>query len=347
MAVTAATRRTLQRGVVRPGWVALALLLGTTPLLGDLPTAYRYAPLVASAVVLGLPHGAVDHLALDRVRSRSPTPRSVGRVGLLYLLVGGAYAACWFLAPTAAFVLFVALTWVHWGQGDLHALVRLGGASHLRTRGQRALTVAVRGGLPMLVPLVAFPGRYRAVGQALVGLFGPGSLGGVGWLFAPSTRLAVGAGFALLTAGTLALHARRAADPGDWVLDAGETLLLWLFFLLVPPVLAVGWYFCLWHALRHVGRLALVDDGAATALAGGDLSLALGRVARDAAPLTAASLLLLGGWYLLVPASPTDVPGLVAVYLVLVAVLTAPHVVVVTLMDRAEGVWTPQSAPSS
>jgi Brp/Blh family beta-carotene 15,15'-monooxygenase len=337
----AVDRRTLLVGIVGPGWVAAALLVAVGPTLATVPTTLHYLPLVASALVLGLPHGAVDHLALPRARSRPVTPAALARVGALYLVVGGAYAVCWALAPAPAFGLFIALTWAHWGQGDVHALVELVGVDHLRTRRQRFLTALVRGGLPMLVPLLAFPEWYRAVALELVGLFGPPTLGVAGWLFTAEARLVLGAAFAALTVGTLALGMVRATDRRGVAVDAGETALLWAAFLTAPSVFAIGVYFCLWHALRHLGRLALVDDRAAAALADGRLGPALARVGRDALPLTLAALLLLVGWYRLVPASPTDVPGVVAVYLALVAVLTAPHVVVVALMDRAERVWRP------
>jgi hypothetical protein len=65
----------------------------------------------------------------------------------------------------------------------------------------------------------------------------------------------------------------------------------------------------------------------------------LRRVALDAAPLTAVSLLLLTGLAVVVPRGAAGVADLVAVYLVLLAVLTAPHVVVVTLLDRRQGIW--------
>ena len=45
------------------------------------------------------------------------------------------------------------------------------------------------------------------------------------------------------------------------------------------------------------------------------------------------------GLYALVPRPPGDLAGLVALYLVLIAVLTVPHVAVVTWMDHREGVW--------
>jgi Brp/Blh family beta-carotene 15,15'-monooxygenase len=107
----------------------------------------------------------------------------------------------------------------------------------------------------------------------------------------------------------------------------------------VPPVLAVGLYFSLWHATRHVARLLLVDDRATDALAGGDAAGALARFARDAAPLTAVSLLVFVGVAALVPAGVAGPRSLLAVYLVGIAVLTLPHVAIVTWMDRVQGVW--------
>jgi len=54
--------------------------------------------------------------------------------------------------------------------------------------------------------------------------------------------------------------------------------------------------------------------------------------------MTAGALALLAGLYALVPAQPAATPKLVGVYLVLIAVLTLPHVLIVTWLDRAQGV---------
>ena len=339
-AVPGGARETLRAVAVRPAWVVHGALVVPFLLGLDLPLALQYVPLAASVAVLGLPHGAVDHLAVERSRGASPTRRGMLLVGGLYALVGGAYLALWYLAPVASFVLFIAVTWVHWGQGDVYALVAVEGVSHLRTRGQRALAAAVRGGLPMLVPLLSYPGQYREVAALLVGRFGVAA-NDLAPLFEAETRLALGTGFVALTLLALGLGAARGGvgDPG-WRVDVLETGLLWAFFLAVPPVLAIGVYFCLWHSVRHIARLALVDPSAADALARGAWRPALARFARDAAPLTAVSVAFLGGFYLLVPVRPTSLPETVGLYLVLIAVLTLPHVVVVSLMDRAEGVWS-------
>ena len=338
-AVRPVARETLVRVAFLPSWVVSALLALAVGAGLALPPTLQYVPLVVSVVLFGLPHGAVDHLAVARARGEAADLRAMGRVVALYAVLGGAYAALWFLAPAFSFALFVAITWFHWGQGDLYALVALAGADHLSTTAQRVATVAVRGGLPMLVPLVAFPEWYRAVALDLVGLFAPGAVSALAWAFRPDVRAALGLGYGLLVLATLVTGYGRATDRSAWALDAGETVGLVAYFALVPPVLAIGVYFCLWHSLRHVARLLLVDDDAAVALRDRDLAGALVRFARDAAPLTAVSLLLVGGLALAVPNPPATVPEWVGLYLVFIAVVTLPHVAVVTLMDRAEDVW--------
>jgi Brp/Blh family beta-carotene 15,15'-monooxygenase len=314
----------------------------------SLPTWARYLPLALTVVLFGLPHGAIDHFVPARLGAAVPIDsarRSAVAVGLLYLLLGGGYALVWLAAPRLAALSFVGLTWFHWGQGDVWTLRRVFGADHLRARWLRAATLAVRGGLPMLVPLLAFPERYRAVLSAWVALFAaPLDLP---WLFAPRTRLALGAGFAIYCVGTLGAGRLAVDGPGGrqgWRVDAAEVGLLWAFFLLVPPLVAVGLYFACWHALRHVARLVLLAPDREPPRESVAFAMwlwgAVRRFAREAAPLTALSLVLLGGFGTVVPATVENLPEYAALYLVFVAVVTLPHVVVVTLMDHAEGVWT-------
>jgi Brp/Blh family beta-carotene 15,15'-monooxygenase len=325
-----------------PSWAAVVVTFGAVVALGAPPLPVQLGALAASAVVLGLPHGAVDHLTLPRARGEAVTRRSLAAVGLLYLLAGGAYAIVWFLAPLPAALAFVALTWLHWGQGDVYPLVALVPGDHPDDRTGRMLTAAVRGGLPMLVPLLAFPAWYRRVLGWFVAPFG-GSAAPLAPLFAPSTRFALGVGFAALTLVALGRGYRRAGPTTAWRVDAAETVLLWAFFLAVPPLLSVGVYFCLWHALRHVARLLALDGDATAAVRAGRPLGALARFGREAAPLTGAALLLLGVLWVVVPVPPAAPGEAVGLYMALVAVLTLPHVVVVGVLDRVQGVWTPAS----
>lgn len=194
----------------------------------------------------------------------------------------------------------------------------------------RAATLLVRGGLPMLVPLLGFPDRYRAVLDAWVGLFGHEFA--VNWLFTAETRLVLSLAFLAIALVTLAAGYRATGPTRGWRIDATETVLLGLFFLTVPPLIAVGVYFCLWHSLRHILRVASLGDQTSS-------RHLLTSFARDAAPLTVLALILLIGFGYLVPVSPTEPAEIGALYLVFIAVVTLPHVVIVSWMDHREGVW--------
>ncbi|MFC3477589.1 Brp/Blh family beta-carotene 15,15'-dioxygenase [Halobacterium litoreum] len=328
-------RRALATPALAAGWVGVAVAALPSILGVSLSPTARYAPLAASVVVFGLPHGAIDWVALPRAVTGKFTARWLPVVGALYLLLGGAYAAVWFLWPVPAALAFVALTWFHWGQGDIYPLRAFAGADHLDSRGVRAGTLLVRGGLPMLVPLLGHPETYRDVVAAFAAPFG-GRVGDLA-IFDSEVRFALGVAFAALTVGTLAAGRLAAENRRAWRVDAGETLGLWAFFLVAPPVFAVGVYFCLWHSVRHVARAVELDDRSRPALARGDLLGPLRRFAVEAAPLTAAALALLGGLAVVVPDPPTTLSGWSGLYLAFVAILTLPHVAVVTWMDRAQG----------
>jgi len=330
--------RTLARTTLWPSRVAVAVVAAAFSVGLTLSGRLRYLPLLASVALIGLPHGAVDHLAAPRVRGERPSASWFARIGLLYLLLGGAYAAFWFLAPAVSVVFFIAMTWAHWGQGDLWPLVAVTNADYLRSAGQRAATLLVRGGLPMLAPLWFFPKRYRTVVDAVVGRFGVPAAA-LDPFFTTATRAALVGGLGALSVLALAVGFVRADDREAWAIDAGETGLLWWFFAVTPPVFAIGVYFTAWHSLRHVGRLLATDPDGRSALAAERPLAAFVRFAREAAPLTLLSLLALVGLYVAVPDPPADIGEFVGLYLVFIAVLTLPHVVVVSVMDAEQGVW--------
>ena len=335
-AAPSVVRRDVERYVLWPSRLALAALVPFGTLTSAWPVAVLAAPFAASLVLFGLPHGAVDPFVL----SRRPGGRAA--VSAAYLAVAVAVLALWSVAPVASAVGFLVLTALHWGLGDLHTLVAFDGAQHLRTRAQRAVTVAVRGGLPMLVPLVASPDVYRRVVGWMAGALGTGGvgLGAAEALFRPDVRLALGIGFGALAAGSLVVGWRRAGPHGAaaWRTDAGETLGLAAFFALVDPLLAVGLYFCLWHAPRHIARLVAWSPAAAAQVAAGGGGPVLAGFAVRALPGTLGALALLGALWIAVGQSAT-LGAAVGVYLALIAAVTVPHTAVVSWMDRAEGLW--------
>ncbi|ELZ47555.1 Brp-like protein [Halorubrum californiense DSM 19288] len=343
--VTAASER-VDRWFARRPAVALAALLpigAVTPLF---PVEVGVATFALGTLAVGMAHGAVDHLVPLRGAPDVSLPRSIAVVSVVYAVLGGAVVAAFFAAPVAAFVGFIALTWLHWGQGDV-ATLAVAGVGHLPSSAERWLALVVRGGLPMGVPLLAHPEEYRLVAEWIVGLFlvdAGAAATAVNPLFTPAVRIGVGVGMAAATLASVGLGYYRVGngrDPGGWRRDVGELAVLWAWFLLAAPVFAIGVYFALWHALRHVGRLVLVDPEAASAASAGDAVGALARFGRDAAPLTLGGFLAVAAVGVSVPAGVAAPGDLLAVSLVAIAAMTLPHVVVVAWLDRRQGVWRP------
>ncbi|SDM29424.1 beta-carotene 15,15'-monooxygenase, Brp/Blh family [Geodermatophilus siccatus] len=272
------------------------------------------APAVLVAgLLLGLPHGAVDHLV--------PGFRLGWRLRVLagfaagYAVLAAAGWLAFRAAPGAALLAFVAVSVWHFGSGET-AFADLRAGRPVRHRVPAAVVV---GALVLLVPLVRGAEETAAVVAAVV----PGSGGRL-----PPQLAAVVLGVVLpataVLAGTL-VAARR------W-LDAAELGVLTALVLVVPPLAAFGVWFGCWHAVRHVARVGAEDPGNRADLVAGRLGRPLRRFAVQAALPTAAVLVVLAllwstadGWRAFVA---TDVPVLAA--------LTLPHVLVVGWLDRLE-----------
>jgi hypothetical protein len=61
--------------------------------------------------------------------------------------------------------------------------------------------------------------------------------------------------------------------------------------------------------------------------------------------LTGAALVLLLGLYLVAPGAGIAPPAFLSLYLVILSVLTLPHVAVVSWMDLCQGLWRDRHGP--
>lgn len=331
-----------RRRLFRPVDIVFAVLTIACAAGLRIPGALQYLPFLVSLVLLGLPHGALDHLVPARLAGRTPDPRSMGRVVILYLIVGAAMLALWFLSPPLAFVAFILMTWFHWGQGDLFVEATREGTGTPSTL-TRAGMLLVRGALPMVVPLVAAPEDYLRVFRDTTGVIAV-PLGDLTSLVeSGALRMTLAMALAVLAVLTFVGTARaRWSTPAGrraWWGDLGEVVLLAAFFTVVPPILAIGLYFCLWHSLRHIVRLSLLDPGSRAPLRLGRPAVVLGRFAVQSAPVTIIALGLLVVLFFAVPRAEVGGGALLGLYLVLISALTLPHVVIVSAMDRRQAAW--------
>lgn len=331
--VAPALRMWVADRVLAPVTVALVVVAAVCAVVhlagAPIPMAVQLVPFAISILVFGLPHGALDHLVPARLRPGTSAWTSVVLVVVLYLVVGTATAALWAAAPLAGFLAFIVITWFHWGQGDLFVdrLLDDGAAGRLGA----GLTVAVRGALPMLVPFVAQPAAALLVVTGTTAALGGGTAAGAADAgLSAGVRLAGAASVLALVA--LHLVVVHRAGGSLWRQGAEDVVLL-VFFATVPPVLAVGLYFTLWHSVRHIVRLELTDLPSAEDLHHGRLAAPFLRFMRQAWPITAIAVAMLV--VLAVVLRRADL----GVYLALIAALTTPHAVVVTWMDRVQHTW--------
>ena len=305
--------------------VAVMVLLGLS-LMAPAMTAGIAVPVAVVGALIGIPHGAVDHLvpwwwgppgATHKVGS------SRGTTSRLLLFAGG-YTACagvaltaLLLAPTPTLVVFLLLSAVHFGLGEVVTSAERSGRPVTHTAGDWLVTAA-HGFVVVGMLLWSQPAATDPFLRPLSPWLADGAMRsrGVGLLLVAAT---------VTMSLVVLLRARRR-------LEAAELALLAVLFSTAPPLAAFGVYFGLWHSLRHTGRLLdlarrrLRWTGLAAPGWGASVVL-LGRVGLW--PSTVAFAAVVALWF------ARDLASLQAEIAVLLA-LTFPHAAVVWALDRRE-----------
>ena len=306
-------RQLLHQRVRRVGTAAVLVLLVAGVAAPAAVTAAAPA-LAVAGVLLGLPHGAVDHLVPGWAAMRPLPRRRLAALLAGYVLVVAAGAIALAAAPLPTLVAFVAVSAWHFGRGEVVARAEAE-QRPVPAAGQELLPALAHGVVTTVLPVAAWP----AVTLPLLAVLAPAAGRAPGWVPAALAVLV-----AVVVPAALALLLRRHRTA-----EAAELALLTAVFWLVHPFAAFGVYFGLWHALRHTARL--VD------LAAGDGPLGVGarRVAVQALLPTAGALTFLAGILATARYAPAPLAtGLLAAELATLVGLTFPHAVVVAALDR-------------
>ena len=308
----------------------LALLCGGLQVwVGWTEGAALYLPLIASGLLFGLPHGAIDHLvALGLAKQPLKTLPLLVVIGL-YLSLVAVFALLWWVQPVVALAAFLCITIYHWGVSDTAFDITCRQIDAFRHDAWlRFAHGGLRGLIPVGLPFIAFPEQVERFLQSSTSLFAAKS---------PSLgALPLIIGFCLiLLFGLEWTRLRKQADARQRVTLTAESLLLITFFAVVPPLAAIGWYFCLWHGLRHMLRLSRYSGSAPGHTQPSRRLPRLGLFFWRALPFTLVSLVLLAASALCL-AVAADLNQWIALYLVLISTLTFPHIVIVEWMDRSE-----------
>ncbi|UZJ26368.1 beta-carotene 15,15'-dioxygenase, Brp/Blh family [Rhodococcus antarcticus] len=276
-----------------------------------LPASGAAGPaLLVVAGVLGLPHGAVDHLAMGWSRPVEPgapgiDPGWIGTAGarpallLGYALLAAGVAWAALVLTVPAVLVLLVLSCAHFAEGEL-AFARLRGEPGSGAAAAALGTAVIAG------PLLLRPDAVRPVLDAL----DPG-LAPVLEVVRTPVLLVTGL---LVLAGVLSSVRRRCHR------QLVELAVVVVAGLVAPPLLVFAAWFGAWHAPRHLVRLLDLEPDGGT-------WTRVTRLGRAAVLPTGAALAALGALVVVGGSVPASV-------LVVLLALTVPHAAVVARLGR-------------
>lgn len=274
--------------------------------------------LLASILIIGLPHGACDFWLLKSKTPQGASGKGFAKVLTLYTLLAAAIATFWFTLPEISMLAFLLLTAWHFGSGD-----------EAWSSGTRfsAIAAATRGLMIVSAPLAFHRSDSAKVLYALVRSSGDSPFTerildySVHTFIVAAAVLAVYELWRFLK--TRSLELQRITEP----------LLIGIFFYLVSPLLAVAIYFVAVHSWRHVFRLELYDRPSSDIGESGVL-VSFANFYKKALPITALSLIGLVAIFFVFRSDLSVLSQWTSAYLILLSALTVPHAVLIRKMEK-------------
>jgi Brp/Blh family beta-carotene 15,15'-monooxygenase len=294
------------------------LTLAAVMALAVLPTLPVFVQLGALAILLamvGIPHGAADHLALRRVlRGRFgrgwPAVFALGYVGLASFTLWS-----WLAAPPLLLTLFLGLAVMHFGSEDAFETL-------YPVTWVRRLAIPLHGLIPVAGPALFHPAETATLFAWLLPGTPPESVLAVLQGATSAVPLLVGSWTLLVL-----LHLSRWQAPN--LRAAAEVATLVLLVSLAPPLLGFAIYFCGWHAVRHI-----LVEGHALEPRRPRHGIAL--FLQHAMPMTIATIVLGVMGYMLVAAGARPDVTLTRVIFIGLAAVAVPHIVIRALVGPAK-----------
>jgi Brp/Blh family beta-carotene 15,15'-monooxygenase len=265
--------------------------------------------LALTALAVGIPHGALDHLVTVPSMERARMIRFVAT----YLLVVAVVTAGILIWPLWGFIGVVVMSAVHFGMGD---------ASFIRqhtppsARPSPWWVYAIPAGMvPVVIPLT---GEGSAEALSLVN---PALLNWHLGLSAPLFWVSVAGAVVGITWSVVNGRFR----------DARDLAALLALALFAPPLVAFATYFGLWHALRHTARLTAEFPAATDAAVKGETLRSLWLVTLPGLPALVGTMVVAA---LLTVATNAPLAAYLFIALALVWAFTVPHMALTWRLDK-------------
>lgn len=268
--------------------------------------------LAVIALIIGIPHGALDHL----VTLPKDKPAKMAAFVIIYVLI--AVVAVWAILKwnVLGFQLVVIMSAAHFGVGDAAFIAE---SERLNNGGNKSLIdrliYAIPAGLlPVFIPLTSDL-TSSALAQVNPKL--------INW--AGSNTNLIHLCVLLLAVTSIFILILKRDDK-----SAIDLTLLAALSILTPPLVAFAIYFGLWHALRHTARLTLNLNKSEIAYQNNQSKRAFMQAVLPGIPALISTFIVAA---VLAAANP-DNSRLLWSILVVIWALTVPHMMVTAKLDR-------------
>ena len=295
------------------------LFVGVSVILSILFTAFLGSDnlnwqisLAVIALIIGIPHGALDHL----VTLPKNKPAKMALFVVIYVLI--AVAAVWAILRwnVLGFQLVVIMSAAHFGIGDAAFIAE---SERLNNRASKSLIDRLiyalpSGLLPVFVPLSSdlTNSALAEVNPKLIN-------------WAGSSTNFIHLLVLLIAASSLFVLVLKRDDK-----SAMDLALLAALSILTPPLVAFAIYFGLWHALRHTARLTLSLNKSEIAYQSNEPKRAFINAVLPGTPALIGTFIVAA---ILAAANP-DNSRLLWSILVVIWALTVPHMMVTAKLDK-------------
>lgn len=278
----------------------------------ELADQVKYPALALCLLVIGIPHGSIDHIVTAKVYNLRYTLRDQLPFYLYYFAMMIAMAVVWIISPLAGLLLFLAVTIYHFGQADLEHL-------NLSPIPKRLLFLS-RGTMIMGLVLFSDISYTGPVIQDITGLEILSSEFVVHYSF--QINLFFVLQYLLIQTGLIATS--KETERNRFLNLSIDSVLLAALFWIVNPILAFSIYFGLWHSLGHVREMLDFFDQVGSPMNMKSFFI-------KSLPLT---LITFAGMALMYGLIETVNIGMsiISLLFIIISVLTLPHMLIVEKM---------------
>ncbi|HKL16177.1 MAG TPA: Brp/Blh family beta-carotene 15,15'-dioxygenase [Balneolaceae bacterium] len=265
---------------------------------------------VLSVLIIGIPHGAIDHIMAAELFSLNQTLKDHLIFYSSYLLIMFIIGALWIFLPEAGMALFLIISIYHFGQADMEDFLKEREPVNRLFYSARGLLII--GLIVFSEPTTTYPIMADAMQMNTLVLsdFMPSANSSLWILIGFYGLISV---FGIVTG--------RVENVPNFVIDS---LLLTLFLWVTGPLIGFAVYFALWHSAGHINEMREFFESRGK-------SLSVAQFYKKATPFTLVSivgLLLL----LLINVQINLENRFLSLMFILISVLTLPHMLIVEKM---------------